>query len=1194
MLDIRIHALILAVTAIFASAAKAQSEDLAWPMQRHDMRNSGLSAADARVVPAVKWAAHADGVWTQSGPVVGRGGAIYLGASNKVYCFSSNGVPKWSNKTGPLTDMSGLAIGGDGTVYTSPGPGNQVFALDGDTGDVKWSAKLDALGDASPAVGPGGSIYIQTQRSVYALNPTDGTVRWQVSPSPMGSNYGSPAVTTDASGKPLIICAFRPSDIGKNGLVCVRDDGSSGAIVWSIATALHLNQAALSPDGLTAYVAGLRDFQPRIPGNFFAIDARTGTVKWSIDTRGHHMSGLCVGRDGTIYVGSATADTLQGKGQLFAIKDNGSSGSVKWVTAVSRGADATATPAVTPNGVIYIGTQDGAFSAVQDNGDSAALLWSFEIGSRCSTAAIGADGTAYFSNGNDRLVALAREGDPEAAPPTGPWMSELADRLARGPSVAVASLIRYYPNEYVRLKIAEDWIAQDGVDGEQGMSVEAILKPIDEIGVDGAQFRLRYDELQRAAAPVGDRRWVQLYLEACEARRTKRLAPHLKALKQVVFTKHLDMGGSHYAYTEALSDANSERNIEPGSSLCLLDMSGGAYGIISTLIDEPNGVIRDPDVSCDASRMLFSWKKSVLQDDYHLYEMKIADRTVRQLTSGLGFADYEGAYLPSGDIVFNSTRCVQIVDCWWTEVSNLFTCDADGKYMRRLSYDQVHTNFPTVTPDGRVIYTRWDYNDRGQLFPQGLFQMSPDGTNQTEVYGNNSWFPTTILHARAIPGTGKIVGIFTGHHTLQQGWLGIVDPCQGRQENSGAQLICPVRKTNSDHIDGYGQSDDLFQYPFPLSPRDFLATYRRSGEKRFVIAYVTEDGKREILAADPNISCNQPIPLLPKPVPHVRPSAVDYRKDTGDIYMQDIYAGPGLAGIKKGTVKSLRVIALDYRAAGVGENNNQGSAGGAVVSTPVSIQGSWDVKKVLGTAKVYDDGSACFTVPARTPIYFQALDGKGHAVQTMRSWATLQPGEKVSCVGCHDSKNSAPPSAHVTQAMSARAQTLTPWYGKPRGFSFAKEVQPALDKHCVSCHNRARDPKVPFSLEGTGTPDPGAGRKWSDAYKSLADRKYCSWIDIQAAPPMLKPYAAGAAQSKLISMLEAGHQGVRLSQDEMDKLSCWIDLLVPFCGDYTEGFDGQNLARYNQCLDKRKRWEAEEVRNIEELNRLRYGNVKKR
>ena len=130
----------------------------------------------------------------------------------------------------------------------------------------------------------------------------------------------------------------------------------------------------------------------------------------------------------------------------------------------------------------------------------------------------------------------------------------------------------------------------------------------------------------------------------------------------------------------------------------------------------PDGVLRDPDVSYDGRRVLFAWKKSLDEDDYHLYEFDVATGRVRQLTSGLGFADYEGVYAPNGQIIFNSTRCVQTVDCWWTEVSNLYTCDGDGRYLRRLGFDQVHTNYPTVMPDGRILYTRWEYSDRGQMF----------------------------------------------------------------------------------------------------------------------------------------------------------------------------------------------------------------------------------------------------------------------------------------------------------------------------------------------------------------------------------------------------------------------------------------------------------------------------------------------
>ena len=938
----------------------------------------------------------------------------------------------------------------------------------------------------------------------------------------------------------------------------------------------------------------------------------------------------------------------------------------------------------------------------------------------------------------------------------------LVASMGADPTRAVAQAIKDFPDDRLWLEAVADWLVQDGLAGPGGLRADAVGAVLDELGPAGAKFRAPFDSLLAAKVPATDPRWAELYLAACRRRRELRLEPHREAIRRIIFTKHYDMGGSHYAYTEGQSDAQRERHFQPGTALCVLEMDG-PYGTVRTLLEDPRGVIRDPDVSYDGRRVLFAWKKSLNDDDYHLYEMTPADGQVRQITSGLGFADYEGAYLPNGDIVFNSTRCVQIVDCWWTEVSNLFTCAADGRYMRQLSFDQVHSNYPTVMHDGRVIYTRWDYNDRGQIYPQGLFQMYADGTGQTELYGNNSWFPTTVLHARAIRGTGKIVCVFSGHHSRQKGWLGILEPGKGRQENRGAQLIAPVRDTPAVHVDSYGQSGDQFQYPYPLSPTEFLVTFRTEKAPRFGVYFMTIDGRRELLASDTRISCNQPVPLRPRPVPPVRPNLVDYRQDTATVYLHDVYAGPGLSGVAGGTIKGVRVVALDFRAAGIGSNGNSGPAGGAMISTPISIQGAWDVKKVLGTAKVHDDGSACFTVPARTPLYFQALNEKGQMVQSMRSWMTLQPGETVSCVGCHEHKNTSPPVTRLSRAMLTGPQKLEPFYGPPRGFSFIREVQPILDKHCVRCHYLDEPPKYSshapsaatkpfdsasmrvvapcqsavwrytlerpgeewidpgfddsawpygpggfgtsgtpgavvgtrwdtqaiwirrsfelpsdfrpvapallvhhdedvevylngkraareqgfltqyglmpidgkaaatlkpgtntlavyckqtgggqfidvgivetrpglaaakpaeepkpaadvepaFSLEGRQTLEGGSQRLWSDSYKALADRRVANWINAQSAPPMLPPYHAGASQSRLIEMLESGeHYGIKLSRAELDRFIVWIDLLVPYCGDYTEAMNEVHLPRYEHFLDKRHRWHAEEAENI--------------
>ena len=770
-----------------------------------------------------------------------------------------------------------------------------------------------------------------------------------------------------------------------------------------------------------------------------------------------------------------------------------------------------------------------------------------------------------------------------------------------------------------------DWMLQDNnndprqwftanntTDIETGM----IRRALGELGKCSEPLASELDRLTQEEAHCNDKRWLELYVKSCEMRRTARLTPLLAKSGRIVFTKHFNMGGSHYAYTEAQSDAQAERNFKPGTSLCILKMEG-LYGIVETLIDDPKGVIRDPAVSYDGKSILFSWKKSDREDDYHLYEMDVASRKIRQITSGLGFADYEADYLPDDDIIFNSTRCVQIVDCWWTEVSNLYTCDGDGRFLRRLTFDQVHTNFPTVLETGTVIYTRWDYNDRGQLFPQPLFQMNPDGTGQTEFYGNNSWFPTTILHARGIPGTNKVLAIATGHHSRQSGKLIIIDPAKGRQENSGVQLIAPIRETKAERIDAYGQDGELFQYPYPISETEYLVTYSPFGWAQepvlFNIYCMTIDGRRELLVADPGTSCNQSIPLRPRARPHLRPNLVDYQKKTGTYYVQDIYAGPGLQGVARGTVNRLRVVEIRFRAAGIRSNGNNGPAGGALVSTPIAIDnGCWDVKVVLGDARVYEDGSACFSVPARTPVYFQALDEEGRVVQSMRTWSTLQPGETFSCVGCHEAKNQTPPATRKpTMAMGAGPQQLTQFYGPPRGFSFNREIQPILDRHCVRCHNdrtkrrerREEDESRPptetatapkevraFSLLDAPNCDGKAGRAWSDAYLALTNEGDPSkgavrWLNVQSIPPLLPPYCAGSAKSPLIKMLEEGHNGVELSHEEVNKVACWIDLLVPYCGDYLEAncWNQDELNKYLHYQKKRDMMTLVEAQNVRQL-----------
>ena len=577
-------------------------------------------------------------------------------------------------------------------------------------------------------------------------------------------------------------------------------------------------------------------------------------------------------------------------------------------------------------------------------------------------------------------------------------------------------------------RLFQDWLAQDAKDAAPGFFVDEKSDSKERDLVDRLLTALEkdadFDEENEFVAPAGskaaveklrsrfvdlaadsangtDPRWRELYADVCKARRARRLAVVVENAPAFVYTKHYVIGASHYAYTEDVTDeAYLDFSVDrkPGGQLCLATFQPDGTLKHEVLVSTAEGTIRDPDVSWDGKRIVFAMRKSFTEDDFHLYEYDIETKKTRQITFGLGVADIEPIYLPNGDFLFCSTRCAQITDCWWTEVSNLYTCDAQGRFLRRVSVDQVTVNYPQIIEDGRVVYTRWDYNDRGQIYPQPLFAMNVDGTGQTEYYGNNSYFPTTVMHARGVPGTGKVIAIASGHHTYQHGKLMMIDRSKGTQENQGATLIAPVRETPAERIDAYGQVGELFQYPYAFDETNFLVAYLPEGRRPngkwygvpFGVYWFDPAGNRELLAFDPAISCGQALPLAERSIPTTRVSQVNLKEKTGRYYVQDVYEGPGLAGVERGKIKSLRVVALDFRAAGIRSNTNGGPAGGAMVATPVAgNNGTWDVKKVIGEVPVEADGSAYFEVPALTPVYFQLIDENGDVAQTMRSWSTL-------------------------------------------------------------------------------------------------------------------------------------------------------------------------------------------------------------
>ena len=760
-------------------------------------------------------------------------------------------------------------------------------------------------------------------------------------------------------------------------------------------------------------------------------------------------------------------------------------------------------------------------------------------------------------------------------------------------------LSRRYPIYY-------DWWLQDGKNEDphewfgQGTLNDAISQ------------RLAKHNKKGVCADV--KKGIGDYLKACEQRREQRLKEFVEDSPEVIFTKQRVVRPSFYAYTEGLSDARDERNFNPGGSLNRFKMNG-IWAKEECLLADLDGGFRDPDVHFDGEHLLFAWKKSLDDDDYHLYEMNLKNKEVNQITFGLGSADFEGIYLPDDNILFNSSRCGATSDCFYTEVSNLYMCDRQGRFMRQIGFDQVHTTTPTLLDDGRVVYTRWDYSDRGQIWTQPLFQMNSDGTGQSEYYGMNSWFPTTVVHPKQIPGSRKIMGTFIGHHTPQHGKLGIIDPEAGRDENEGVMFVAPMRKPEAERQDVYGQWGEQFMYPEPMNEREFLVSYTPLGyyvgrnQMRFNIYWMNVDGERELLVSGGDISCNHPTLAVRRERPFQRASSVDYERKDGVYYMQNIYEGGGLEGIEPGTVKHLRVVEIQYRSANVGRVDGAGKGGSALNGSPPSIgNGSWDLKKVWGVADVHEDGSAFFSVPARKPLYFQALNEKGQVVQTMRSWSTLQPGETQSCVGCHEHKNTVPVTTlGVSMAMKEGVQELRAEDDMGvRTFSYMKEIQPIWDRHCISCHDGV---KHKMSLKGELKKfDNMSKRLFCDSYINLThayfnrynslsgnpDHPEVNWISSLSEPTMLKPYSAGAATSNIIKRMESGHGGAKVSSSEIRRVAMWIDLLVPYVGDYRENNTWTKDEReYYDYYDNNRIAECEkEYENIQKL--IEYQKTQKK
>ncbi len=588
----------------------------------------------------------------------------------------------------------------------------------------------------------------------------------------------------------------------------------------------------------------------------------------------------------------------------------------------------------------------------------------------------------------------------------------------------------------------------------------------------------------------------------------------------------------------------------------------------------PKGSVLHPDLSFDAKRIIFSFcdHTPVVDDNirlpihqteirygynnqmtgtrrFSIYEASIDGKTVRQLTSApsdrmktaydratVQVEDLDPCYLPGGGFVFTSTRCQNFGRCHggvYKPAFVLYRADADGSDIRQISFAEANEWDPSVLPDGRIIYTRWDYINRHNTWFQSLWVTKPDGTATAHYYGNYTKNPCVIAEARSIAGTGKVVATAAAHHFITGGSVITIDPQKGLDGPEPLTRITPDVKFPE--TEGWG-GKGCYATPYPLTEDMFLVAYSpqsinygvRPTDAAFGIYLIDSLGGRELIYRDPNVSCFTPIPVKPRPVPPVLPSllpASDKAPATGTCYIQNVYKCP--QPIPQRSIKFLRINQI----------HDQPSA-----SFTLRSRASQEVvKSVIGIVPVNEDGSAAFEVPADTGFQLQSLDENGMAVMTMRSLMYVRPGEVMGCVGCHEyQKSDQSAGSHTPSKLVVSRPTPLPGPQYEGGFSFMRSVQPVLDRHCISCH--------------------GLGKKTAGNLNLLGDRAYAS---LTGRPGLVaiamsnketytsKPKDYFAHAGKLAPMLIKGHEKLKLPKESLARIITWLDLNAQQYGDYS-------------------------------------------
>ena len=585
------------------------------------------------------------------------------------------------------------------------------------------------------------------------------------------------------------------------------------------------------------------------------------------------------------------------------------------------------------------------------------------------------------------------------------------------------------------------------------------------------------------------------------------------------------------------------RRTGEGSAICILHPDGR----VETVFETTTGFILDVSPSYDGKTLVMSYKPTV-NDPFHVWEINADGSSLRQITDG-PYHDFNPVYYPDGRIVFCSSRSESYSVCQNFLASSLHTCAADGSDLRRIDFTTLCTVSPAVMPDGSIICSRWEYQDKNIFSWQGLWTIHPDGRQLKLYYGNTLTVPNSLYGPEPVPGTGKVVFTMAAHHHVPIGDIAIVDRAKGIENPDAMRPMTrgtPYRVTKDPHWnDGgrrsWGPGDKLYPKayvdPMPLDADHSLVSF--AGEsKQHGLYLLRHDGFIAPLHLSGEYSCYSAVPLSPRQTPQTIPGDCPQEPGEGYFFVQDVYQGLLEQGVERGEVKALRVIRVQPK-----KFNTEGPR--YHDHYPLVGYGSYYVKDNLGTAPVDENGTAYFRAPSNCELYFIALDANGKEIQRMGTVTQITTGERVSCIGCHENRDEAPqtiPSAFARLKRSPDAIEPPSWGGG--AFDYVKQVQPILDRYCVSCHS-GRTPKRGIDLSGDKS------RFFNMSYEALINGKIVDYYYINPGPTgVFAAKETGSWTSKLTQLIESKHNGVDMDDRSRRAIYAWIDSNVQYYSIY--------------------------------------------